>query len=177
MSDRSPVLPLFVHTYSQWSAMADIRSLVNGTCASITWVTDYSVFVPVWLPWDYPVNRVFWVNGTTQTSTNANFGIFHRNGRRIYSTGATAASGASIPQFVTPATPFVLPAGEYYFACTWSNTTNRAAGSVAFTVPFLSACGVLGQASNASLADPATLVTVNQALYPYCGVTRTVSGF
>jgi hypothetical protein len=175
MSDKNNVLPLFVHTYSLFSAITDLRLQVQTTCGSITWVANQSVFVPISIPFDYPVNRVFWVNGSV-VGGNANFGIFDRSGKRIYSTGSTVTAGASAPQFTTP-TPFILPAGEYYFAYAASGTTNVVAGSVAVTAAMLALGGVVGQASNLALANPATFATVGQALYPYCGVTRTVSGF
>ena len=176
MSDKQDVLPLFIHTYTPWSAMKEMRTILgSGTCASIAWVANYSIFVPVSIPWDYPVNRVFWVNGSV-VGGNANFGIFDRAGKRIYAVGSTVTAGASAPQFTTP-TPFVLPAGEYFFAYAASGTTNVAGGSAAWSAELLKMSGVLAQASNLALADPATLVVPANAIYPYCGVTRTVSGF
>jgi hypothetical protein len=176
MSDKSNVLPLFLHTVTPWSAAADLRTQSNGAIASITWVANYACFVPVSIPWDYPVNRVFWVNGSV-VGGNANFGIFDRAGKRIYAVGSTVTSGASIPQFTTPGTPFVLPAGEYFFAYAASGTTNVVAGSTSYTVEQLKMAGVLCQASDLALTDPATFATSSSALFPYCGVTRTGTGF
>jgi hypothetical protein len=179
MSDQAPVLPLFVHSYSPLAPLQEIGAMLsNGTvnCATVTYTANLSIFIPVYLPWAYPVNRVFWVNGSVVTTTNNNFGIFRKNGRRIYSTGSTAQSGASLPQFVTPATPFVLPAGAYYFAFSCDGTTNRYSG-VGAGIELLKMCGVLQQASNFALADPSAPTTATVAAYPYCGITRTVSGF
>lgn len=176
MSDQAPVLPLFVSTFSPWSVSSECRILTSGNLAvaTITWTTNLAAFIPVYLPWNYPVNRVWWVNGSI-ASGNSNFGIFMKNGRRIYATGSTGQSGASGPQFVTP-TPFVLPAGEYYFAFSADGTTNRSSGAgVAVEVQKL--CGVLQQTSNFTLADPSSPTTATVAQMPYCGITRTVSGF
>jgi len=175
MSDKNNVLPLFLHTYTVFSAAHELRMMANGSCGSLTWVANYSCFVPVSVPWDYPVNRVFWVNGSV-VGGNANFGIFDRAGKRIYAVGSTVTAGASAPQFTTP-TPFLLPAGEYFFAYAASGTTNVASGTALYTLELLKMGGVLSQASNLALANPATLAISSQALYPYCGVTRTVSGF
>jgi hypothetical protein len=178
MSDQSAPLPLFVHTYTQLAACNDLRHLVSsGTfnCATNTAVANLAAFIPVYLPWPYPVARVFWVNGSA-ASSNVNFGIFRKNGRRLYSTGSTAQSGNSVPQFVTP-TPFTLTPGEYFFAIATDGTTNRLSGTIP-GIELLKMAGVLAQASNFALADPSAPTTaVTGTHYTYCGVTRTASGF
>lgn len=147
------------------------------TAGVVTWVADLAVFVPVYIPYPYPVNRVFWANGSTITASNAEFGIYTRAGKRIYSTGAVALAGASVPQFVTPATPFVLAPGAYYFAYMCSGTTSRHYGTSTLTANILKSIGVLQQAAANPLPDPAVFATPANALYPFCGVTRTMSGF
>jgi hypothetical protein len=166
---RGP-LPLVVHTWSRWSAFDQLFPINPAGPASISWaVANLSVFIPIYLPWDYPVARVFWVNGST-VAGNANFGIFTPTGKRIYSTGSTAASGGSALQFVTP-TPFTLSAGPYYFAYANDGTTNRSFGSGITTVR-LNAAGVLNQTSNLALSDPAVFATAGQTSYELCGITR-----
>lgn len=179
MSDfpRSSVLPLMIHSYSlQYSPSAALRT--TGTAlgiASATWVANLSTFIPMEIPFDYPVNRVFWGNGSSAAG-NSNMGIFNINGKRIFSVGSTAQSGTNNIQFATPGTPFTLAAGMYYFAFANDGTTNRVFGAGTSALN-LQNVGVLQQASNLALADPATLVTPASAGYPVVGITRTQANF
>lgn len=168
--------PQTITTYGINSAGGQLHA-TNGAvgAAALTWVANLAIYVPVLIPWPYTVRRVFWVNGSTITTTNADFGIYTVDGTRIYSTGSTAMSGASAPQFVTP-TEFTLSSGAYYFAWTCSNTTSRATGAAAVTASQRLA-GVLQQASALPLPATMTGAAVSNAVYPLCGVTRTTSGF
>ena len=93
MSDfpATNVLPLFVTTFSRWSGAWDIGRLGSAIqCASITWpVANTGFYVPIWLPFPYPVKRVFWVNGSSITSVSMDFGIYSASGTRLYSVGST----------------------------------------------------------------------------------------
>jgi hypothetical protein len=171
-----PVPPV-LHTWTQnISAMAQARALATSMAPSaLTWTANQAVYHPVWIPWPYPVNRVFWANGTTITTSNGNFGIFTSTGNRVYSTGSTALAGTSVLQFVTPSPTFVLAPGMYYFAYACDATTNRAQG-FAMSVLQQQQIGVLQQASNFALADPATFATPTAVTYALCGVTRTGAG-
>lgn len=178
---NSTVLPLFVHTFTRWAAGWELPRMGSVVQASsLTWpVANTAFYVPMWIPFSYPVERVFWVNGTSTTTTNVDFGIYTFDGTKIYSTGSVAQGTASIPQYVTPSPEFVLSPGRYYFgfACS-SVTANRGGqGTVAPTVPRLRMVGVLQQAT--ALALPATMTpsAVANACYPFCGVTRTTTGF
>lgn len=174
MSDfpRSGPIPPIISTYTQnISPAAVLRNLATSIGpSSIAWVANVAVFAPMWIPWPYPVSRVFWGNGST-AGGNVNFGIFRPSGVRVYSTGSTAQVGTSNIQFVTP-TPFVLTPGTYYFAVVADGTTNRLQGFAA-TALQSQQCGVFQQASNFALADPATFATPASTVYGLCGVTRT----
>jgi len=143
-----------------------------------TWTANLVSYTPVTLPFPYPVKRVWWINGSTITSTNVDFGIYSWAGVLIYNTGSTAMVGASAMQYVTPGTEFVLDAGRYYFAWTCNNTTSRGyaqAGSVNGS----RVAGLL-QETTAGFGLPATMTPVAfaQAWGPSaCGVTRTTTGF
>lgn len=170
-------LPLTIHTYSTLGPTPIGQGFAsNPGLGALTWVANLVTFVPIWLPWPYPVHRVFWVNGST-ASSNAEFGIYDKSQRKIYSTGSTVQSGASTIQFVTPGTPFWLDAGEYYFAVGFTGTTNRAAGASALTTIMLRHMGVKQQSSAIAMPDPATFAAPTSALFPVCGITRTMSGF
>ena len=175
-----PPLPLFIHTYTRWSAGLEVgQGLSALDIASITWpVASTALYIPVSLPWPYPVRRVFWINGSSVTSTNMDFGIYSASGERIYSTGSTGASGTSAVQYVDP-TDFMLDAGSYYFALADSSTTaNRGGqGNTSVDVERVRLSGVLQEASALPLPATMTPSAVANACFPICGITRTASGF
>ena len=186
MSDFSSqtgiVNPLFLHTGNiPESAMHCMQTIQGGTGlppAARTWVANLVSYCPMTLTKPYPVQRVFWVNGSTITTTNVDAGIYTADGRRIYNTGSTAASGASLPQYVTPGTPFVLYPGMYYFAWTCDNTTNRgmAYGGAATTGRYI---GLLEETTG-GFGLPATMtpsVWTRAWTASVVGVTRTTTGF
>lgn len=181
MSDypQPGTLPLFVSTLSSWGPALELLAPQGGqiTLGAITWIANQAVYMPVSIPWAYPVRRVFWLNGSTITTSNADFGIYTASGKRIYSTGSTALSGTTVPQYVTPGTPFILPAGAYYFAYVCDNTTSRSYGNVISTNARGAMAGMLSQATALPLPASATFATYATPGLPVCGITRTPSGF
>lgn len=183
MPDRAPepVTPLHITPQVYGANLAQLAASGSSPWASPaarTWVAKLIQYNPVQLPFDYRVERVFWYNGTTITSTNVDFGIYTADGTRIYSTGSTAASGSAAIQYVTVSTPFTLTAGTYYFAWTCDNTTSRGQannGTLAFGVM----SGLLEETTG-SFGLPATMTPVRFArawAANACGITRTTSGF
>lgn len=179
---QNPVVatPLFVNSaaYGNQFEIIQIANAALGVSSSTTWVINLISYMPVRLPWDYAVNRVMWLNGTTVTTTNVQFGIYSWDGTLIYATPSTTMAGSSAPQYVTPATKFLLPADRYYFAWTCDNTTNR--GST-FTgdIKGGALCGLLEE-TPVSFGLPATMTPVQWARawgYSPCGITRTTTGF
>lgn len=176
MSDfPSAQLPLFVSTYSLYSGLQTLARLVSMTAAAVTWTANQAVYIPVSLPWPYPVARVFWANGSTVTTTNCDFGIYSPFGTRIYSTGSTTQVGASTLQYVTPTTPFTLPAGRYFFAWVCDNTTSRAFGILP-NVNLAATAGLLTQATALPLPATATFARFSNIGPVICGITRTAVG-
>ena len=178
---REGVLPLFVSTFSRWSGAWDLPRLGSAIQASaLTWpVANTAFYVPIFLPWFYPVRRVFWVNGSSVTSVSMDFGIYTADGTRLYSTGSTAEAGALAPQYTTPGTSLLLSPGAYYFALSCTSTTagRGGQGSTGATVPRLRLAGLFQQASVATLPATMTGAAVANACVPLCGITRTASGF
>lgn len=177
--ESQQMTPPFVSTYTRESALFDIRS-INGaisTVASSTWTTaNQARYYPVFLPWPYLVNRVFWVNGSS-TSGNRCFAIHDSQLNQIYTTGSTVASGAVVPQFVTPASPILLAPGDYYFAFNSSVTTNGVTGSVV-SADEQRFCGITHQAVGATtIPDPIVPATASVSGVNLCGITWTPSGF
>ncbi len=175
--------PLFVHTYTRWASTSDLGKISGAgvvSFGSITWPgADIAFYVPIAIPWPYPVKRVYWINGSSVTSVNMDFGIYTADGTRIYSTGATAASGVSATQYTTPSPDFILPAGRYYFALMSSSATaNRGGqGTVGTTAVRQRLVGMLEQATANPLPATMTGASVTHPCVPACGVTRTASGF
>jgi hypothetical protein len=184
MSDFPPNMPwqatpLFVSTIGpQAPTSAQAMLQAGSNPAAITWVANLCCFIPIVLPWAYPVRRAWWGTGSTLTSSNGDFGIYGWDGTKIYSTGSAAL--VSGPQYVTPSPTFWLPEGRYYFAWTCDNTTSRARGYTTTTTAILRQLGVLQQASVAPGSLPATMASAGaatQALFPECGITRTTTNF
>ncbi len=165
-------LPLGITTLSSYAPY-----LRQTVATNITWVANRAIYIPVAIPWEYPVNRVFWTNGGTITTSNADFGIYTPSGTKVYSTGSTALSGTSTTQFVTPSTPFVLSAGQYYFAYACDNTTSRSFGNTLGTAATGAMLGYLSQATAFPLPATATFATYGTPGFELCGITRTTSGF
>jgi len=175
-------VPLFVSPASNYGSANVIAAILNAanSAAARTWVANLVTYAPVFLPFPYPCNRFFWVNGTTTTSTNVDCGIYSWDGTRIFNTGSTAQGTASTVQYVTPSSVFVLDAGRYYFAWTCNNTTNRGYSMNAVSGQSAGRLAGLLEETTGSFGLPATMTPVAWARAwgpSVCGVTRTTTGF
>lgn len=183
MSDfpQPQILPLHIHTISsQFSGGAEAQYLV-GTANFTTYnwpAQNRAIFIPMTLPWPYPVQRVFWCNGSTATG-NMCFAIYSPAGRRIYTSGSVAQSGATQLQYAAVATPFLLSPGTYYFALAndSATTTNRIFGASTVATPEGRLAGMVQQNSAFPLPETATFEAWSSTGAPLYGVTRTASGF
>jgi hypothetical protein len=173
-------LPLFITPYSTWSIGRETTVSLSAP-ASSTWpVANQAYFIPLTLPWPYPVVRLWWFNGSAVTSTNMDIGIYTLDGIRLYSSGSTAESGVSAPQFVVPTSPILLTPGRYYMALACSTTTANCGGdgTTSMTVIAGRLCGMLQQASALPLPPVATFAAMaTNAFIPFFGITRTPTGF
>ncbi len=155
----------------------------NGTAmATAAWpAASRAIYVPISLPFDYLVKRLFWSNGTTATG-NVDVGIFHGTSlSKLVSTGAVAQSGTSTLQYVasasfSPAGDYLLTAGTYFLGASLSNTAHmfRSSDHNANTMRF---SGVLQEASAHPLPSTITPAAVASAYWPLFGMTRTASGY
>jgi len=169
----TPIPPVTITSWSFLSPMGTARQLgVSPTVGSVAWpAANLAIYIPVLVPVDFPVRRVFWGNGSSTTGTGC-FGIYTPGGARIYTTGSTAKAGASVLQYVTP-TLFTLPAGCYYFATVMSATTNAALGSTSVTTALGRMMGLMEEAVG-STTLPATMTPAqwSHTGYNLCGITR-----
>jgi hypothetical protein len=171
--------PLHLHTnmFTFPSAMT-LRligsALVNPV--SIAWPTaNLALYIPFKVTVPYPVKRLFWMNGSG-TLGNVDVGVYTRGGGKITSTGSTAQSGASTPQYANASPVVLLTPNVYYLSMSCSVTTNGVFGHPSTAVHNRLA-GLLQQASAVPLPSTATFAAAAVAGYPLAGITRTASGF
>lgn len=170
------------HKISTWhrymaSAAAYRASGASAATGSVTWVANSAVYIPFHLPFSYNINRLYWINGGTITSTNVDVGIYSNTGEKIVSIGPTAMSGASSIQFASISGTKIIQPGSYYIAWWCNGTTSRAHG-VATAAQYARTCGILRQDSLTSgLPDVMTPIAYAPLGIPIVGFTRTLTGF
>lgn len=172
------VPPLMFNVFNRYGPVPDVQTAITPT-AAITWpAANQAFYYPFFLPWPYPIRRVFWANGSSVTSTNFDFGIYTADGTRIYNTTSTAASGASVLQYVTP-TEFLLAPGRYYMAISCSSTTASRGGTGigGISNALAAMAGILIEASALPLPATMTPATTTTTVIPICGFTYNASGF
>lgn len=125
-----------------------------------------ALFVPFTLKQSVLVKRLFAINGGA-VSGNIDVGLYSEDGARVVSSGSTAQSGTSAPQFFD-VTDLVIGPGRYYFAVAMDNTTGtifRANTPVAR----MQAMGCAKQATAFALPSSATFATVTATFIPLIG--------
>jgi hypothetical protein len=178
MSEANYVTPEFVSLISRWGLAGELRSGHTAiTAGSTAWPTaNKALYLPLWLPWPYPVARMWWVNGSA-AGGNWDIGLFTINGRQLYAAGSTVGSGNSLPQFVSPSSVLLLSPGRYFIGIAHSATTaNQMWGASSLGANRLRQYGCLEQASALPLPSSMTGVAITATVVPLCGITRTASG-
>jgi hypothetical protein len=145
------------------------------TLGAATWVANLAVFVPIRIPFPYLVQRVFWINGSTITTTNVDCGLYSIEGSKLLSSGSIAMVGATTIQYAS-VTPILLNPGRYYMAWTCNNTTSRAYVATV-TAPHGEMSGLQQQATALPLPAAMTPAVYAGQGWPICGITRTASGY
>lgn len=169
--------PSFINSWTRYMGGLSARNFSGGIVASAAWpAANQACYIPFKLPWPYVVRRLFWVNGSSVNS-NADIGIYTSGGAKLYSSGSTAQSGASVPQYVTPASPLLLLPDLYFLGLSFSGTTNKAFMDTAITAILGRFLGMYQQASALPLPATATFASWNSIGRPLCGITRISSGF
>jgi hypothetical protein len=177
-SPAVPALPLFVNSYGPWSAgsASCVFRATNLAGAVATWVANLVAYMPITVPYPYPIKRVWWVTGSTVATTNVDFGIYSDVGSLIYNTGSVAMGTASTVQYVNA--DLLLDAGRYYLAWTCDNTTSR--GYTCSGTAIAGRLMGLLEETTGTFGLPATQTQSawTRAWGPnVCGFTRTSSGF
>lgn len=176
MTDLSPtlILPDILSPWSEQGPAPAIKAVgSNFNPGAVSWTANYAGYVPFVLPWDYPVARMFYVNGTSQTGA-VDLGIYDDAGSRIFSTGSTGA-GAGIDyeqMFETLADPLILPRGAYYFAIASAGSASRFVGSTLNNNTMRGAGILLDDAAFPLPAQMAPAAVTANIILPLFGVTR-----
>lgn len=170
-------LPLFITSISRFSCWWDAGEAFGPSGGSNNWPSsNFGVYIPFSIPFNYPVKRIFWANGAT-TSGTRDVGIYSADsGTKLYSTGSTAASGTNVLQYVTVSPDLILTPGRYYFGFSNSATTGQFWG-FSPGLQLLRIIGLLQQTSVLPLPTTMTPISVTSLAYPIVGITRTASGF
>lgn len=178
-SPASPT-PLLINTFMKYTCGFESRFVASSTTPSggTTWIANLVQYIPISLPFPYPLKRFFWLNGSVNTTTNVDCGIYTVGGAKLASTGSTVMGTVSAWQYAAPTTTMILVPGMYYLAWTCDNTTTRA-NCVASTAVQGELTGLL-QETTGAFGLPATMTPVAWAQAfgtQACGITRTTSGF
>lgn len=170
---------LFINSFSAFgqARYGGVGTAPPGVLASATFVSaNRALYLPLWLPFAYPVRRIFWCNGATANG-NTDAGIYNESQQLIYSTGATAQAGTNAPQYTTLSPELLLQPGFYWLAISHSNTTGTFFRSQQPGALGARAASMYEQAAAHPLPATMTPAAVTGAYVPLMGITRTTSGF
>ena len=115
-------VPLYFSSFSDFFGCGSTRAFnISLNSASAAWPSsNLAIYHPFFIPWKYPIKRMFWVNGGT-AGGNVDVGIYSWQGTRLLSIGSTAQGTASVTAYAT--VDYVLPPGSYYYGTVFSATT------------------------------------------------------
>lgn len=130
-----------------------------------------ALYIPIVIPWPYPMKR-FWVYNGTTVSGNIDIGLYSRTGARLISTGSFAQAGASAVQYRSAS--YLIPPGAYYLAI--AADAGGTAQRWIYSVLGAQIIGLLQQTATFPLPAAATFATTT-ASYKLFGLTLTESGF
>jgi hypothetical protein len=174
------IRPRVISSMSPFTGYQEARAAnVAAFPSSGLWpAANLAIFVPLTLPFAYPVKRVWWANGSP-AGHNVDLGIYNIDGTRLFSTGLTAQSGASSVQYVTPSPDFILSPGRYFLALAYDSTAGQIIRVSTATVTNWRMAGFLQ--ANTSMPLPASVsaswIAFAQTYVPVFGLTLDTTGF
>jgi hypothetical protein len=177
-----PVTPVFITSVSRYSAARTALRLSGSNATSAVWTPASSgnvTYIPFYLPFAYLVQRIFWWNGSTVTSTSIECAVHGQDGTKLLSSGLIAMGTASASQFQALAAPMTLPKGAYWFShnIVAATLTSRGNG-FAPTSTYARLAGLLQQSGQTGgTPNAATFGSYVGPGIPLMGITRTASGF
>jgi len=142
----------------------------GDTFVSTAWGTaNKAYYIPVNLPWRYPVQNFFVYNNAT-VAGSVDVGIYNaQDMTQLWHSGATAMSGASALQFF--AKDIILDPGPYYLAMSSTSTTATYACYTTLTATRQRYLGGLKQTSANPLPATMTPAAIDTARVPLIGFT------
>jgi hypothetical protein len=100
------------------SKLADVYATSDPVGISTTvWTAGRAIYIPIKIPWPYPVKRMFIFNGGS-VAGNVDLGLYTRNGTKVFSTGSFAQVGVTTMQYVNFS--YLVSPGSYYLALAFS---------------------------------------------------------
>ena len=144
--------------------------LLTTGLGSADWpgAADMIIYVPVRIPEDCNIGRVFVANGGA-VSGNMNVGLYDSTGSKLWECGSTAQSGTSQLQFITCSQS--ITAGLHYMALQLSNYGTAQVQRKSPTLWFLQVAGVMQeQAGSFALPATATFAKLANAYLPAFGL-------
>lgn len=160
-----PNLPI----YSTFSTQSIAHGIAFSGFASGAWPTaNLAFYFPITLTEPFTVDRMFWFNGSTIAATNADAGIYTKDGTRIVSTGSTALSGTNTLQ-AAEVTNTTFGPGLFYMALALDTNTGHQFRVTTMLAEHLRGWGVFQEASAFALPATATFATMAQAYLPIFG--------
>lgn len=158
-----------IHVESQQAATYGAGVLQVANYAAAAWpAANRAIYVPFNMDWFAKARVMFWENGGVNGTTDV--GIYDAiTLKRLVS--LTATTNAGTVQIGNIADTDLNP-GCYYMGMTVSTVTTETVFSIAASIPFLRACGVVQQAlGSAALPDPMVPAAVATAYLPFFGVS------
>ena len=174
MSDapNHSIPPLFIHPWTRYMLAHDLSP---GSCTSGVWpAANRALYLPFYIPCKMPIRRVWWHNGGTANG-NVDFGIFSKNGSKIFSTGSVAQAGINAPQYVT--VDQWLDTDTYFMALALSSGTGTIFRSTGVSLTDCRLVGMLQEAAALPLPNAMTPAALAAVFVPLCGITTTDSGY
>lgn len=153
-----------------------MRTATGAAWASATWpTTNLAILYPfrLALPTTF---RSFWILNGSAVSGNFDIAVYDDGGgtstvNRLASSGSTAQAGTSAPQIV--ASTFTLPAGNFYMALCFDNTTATMQAKSSGLASTLSGFGYAQVANGAvTLGSTLTLAANAQTYISMFGISQ-----
>lgn len=171
-----PAVPISITSLSvRFSAAQQAMGFAaSGAGSSGAWPSaGLAIYIPLTLPFAYPVKRAFWANGGTSNG-NVDLGIFDRRTKtKLFSTGAVGQGTVSVLQYVSE--DWLILPGDYYMGLALSSGTGTITRLSAWTAQTMRNVGCLQEASAEPLPTTMTPALIGQAYWPLFGLTRMSS--
>lgn len=161
---------VLIGTWARQAIGDDLSALAPSTFASAAYpASNRALGFPFELGDSFLVQKVWWVNGTTATTNNADVAVYSEDGAtRHVAAGATLIATANVVQEVD-VTDTLLKAGRYW--CVYNqNGTTATPMAVTTAAILLAATGAAQFAGAVPLGTTFTPAQVASAFFPLFGV-------